>query len=144
MSILHRSDGQRGIIYVVWDGRVTWEEWSKQIHIVMADPAWQKAPYILADLRSVTDTSSISIQELDQAISFFATDPAALKVKRGAVIARDEFGKARHFADRVSRYGTSLLIFNSLDTACLFLGLDLLETSHILESIHEELRKKRA
>jgi hypothetical protein len=99
MSILHRYDGQRGILRVVWDGVVTWQDWSKQIEKVTSDPRWHSSQRFLADLRSVTDTSTIGPAEVDDAVKAFSADRDSLTHKRGAIVALQEFGKARRFAD---------------------------------------------
>jgi len=140
MGILHFSDGQRGIIYIVWDDVVTWQAWLNQIEKITSDPLWQSSHRFLADLRSVTDTSTIGLAEVAEAVKAFSADRNSLLYKRGAVIALNEFVRARTFADLLARFGTSVVIFNNLDTACLYLGLDVLETGRMLKGLRRQLR----
>lgn len=140
MGILHQYDGQRGVLHIVWDGIVTWRDWSKQIENVTGDPLWRSSQRFLADLRSVTDTSTIGPAEVDEAVKLFSADRDSLTHKRGAIIALQEFGRARRFADLLTRFGSSVVIFNNIDTACLFLGLDVAETNRLLEGLRRQLR----
>ncbi len=140
MGILHFSDGQRGIIHVVWHDVVTWQDWLNQIRKLKSDPVWHSSNRFIEDLRSVIDTSTIGLAEVDEAVKAFSVDNNSIMHKRGAVIALEEFAKARRFADLSARLGMSVVIFNSLDTACLFLGLDLVETRRVLEGLRSQLR----
>lgn len=140
MGILHEYDGQRGVLRVVWDTVVTWQDWSRQIEKVTSDLLWRSSQRFLADLRSVTETSTIGPTEVEEAVKAFGADRRSLMRKRGAIIALEEFGRARQFADGIGRFGASVVIFNNLDTACLFPGLDVVETSRLLEGLRRQLR----
>ena len=63
MGILHYSDRQKGIVFVVWDGQVTWAYWYKHVRMLLADPDWPMISRFIVDLQSVTDTSSIGDEE---------------------------------------------------------------------------------
>jgi hypothetical protein len=140
MGILHYSDRQKGVIYVVWDGKVTWDDWREHVQVQVSDPDWSIIPRFIVDLQSVTDTSSIGNEEIDQVKTVFASDPPALSGKRTAIIASDEFRRASRFAALVEPFGTSIVVFNNLDTACLFLGIDFMETQKTLVGLRVKLR----
>lgn len=140
MGIIYSCDRQIGVIFVVWDGEVTWDEWREQIHKLMADPDWPSISRLIADLQTVTNTSTMGSAEVDEAASIFGSRLADMARKRVAVIARDEFGKANLFGDLLSHFGVSLVVFNSLDTACLFLGIDLSDTHQRLQELRATLR----
>ena len=140
MGILHSSDLIKGTIYIVWDGEVTWDMWRSQMDTLMADPAWSVSTRFIADLWTVSDTSTIGAEEIDQAVGIFASNPSALTKKRGAVVAVEQFGKAGRFVKQVSRFGTATVVFNNLDTACMFLGIDVSDTSHALARLRSQLR----
>jgi len=141
MGILQRFDPQKGIVFVVWDGRVTAEEWLRYAQKLVSDPAWASTPRILADLLSVKDTSSIHNAEIEHTVEIFSANPRALRGKKLAVIARDEFGKARHFEDLLMHFGVSSVVFNNLDTACLFLGMDVLHAYRMLDTMRQQLQR---
>jgi hypothetical protein len=77
-------------------------------------------------------------------VSIFASNQAALANKRAAVVARDVFGKAGRFVNQMAHFGTSMVVFNNLDTACLFLGIDLEETGQALGRLRATLRSRAA
>ncbi len=141
MSILYESDLKRGVVYIIWDGVVTWDDWSKQVSKLMADVSWRTTSVFITDLRSVTDASSIGLEQINQAVDWLGTDPVAMEHKRGAILASDTFGKARHFADRAATYGVRVVVFNAIDTACLFLGQDVAHTSQVLTRLRDQLAR---
>ncbi len=139
MSIIQKFDEQKRVVFVVWAETVTTEEWFGYISRLVSNQAWSRTPCLLVDLLPVRDTSSIGNAEIDRATEIFASDSKALRGKKVAVLARDEFGRARYFGDLVARLGVSLIVFNNLDTACLFLGLDLIYAYQALDEMHPHM-----
>ena len=141
MGLIHVSDRQKNVTYIVWDGTVTWDDWIQHVQTLVADPGWLVSSRFIADLQSVANSSSIREDQIDQATTVPGADPSRLAGKRGAVVARQEFRRATRFSDLIARFGTATVVFNQLDTACIFLGLDLQETLKQLEGLRAELRK---
>ena len=142
MAITHYSDKQKGITIIVWDGTVVWDDWLEHVQELVIDPHWRSLPRFIADLRSVTDTSAIQEKELELAAIAIAENRAALAMKTGAVVASDEFWQAQRFGKLIEGFGTSTIVFNTLETACVFLGLDPIETSQSIEQLRSQLRRK--
>ncbi len=142
MGILQRFDPEKGIVFVVWDGVVTAQEWFTYAQKLASHPDWPATPRVLGDLLSVKDTSSIHNREIEHAVEIFSANPRALRNKKLAVIAADEFGKARHFEDLLTHFGVSSVVFNNLDTACLFLGVDMLHAYRTLDAMRQELQRQ--
>ena len=140
MGILHFTDLQNDVTYIVWDGVITWDDWLKHAGELKADPGWALTSRFIADLQTVSDTSSISEQQIDMALEVVGADPAVLSRKRGAVVAREEFRRANKFGDLIERFGATSVVFNHLDTACIFLGLNPAETLRTLEQLRAEIR----
>ena len=140
MGIIQQFDKEKGLFFIVWDGVVTSDDWFKSAQRFASDPAIFTTARGLADLRTVEDTSSIQREAIEQASDIFSADVTVLRGKRLAVVARDEFGKARYFGDRLGRFGASLVVFNNLDTACIYLEIDLMYASGKLEELRERLR----
>ena len=82
MGIAYRVDHEKRIIFVVWDGVVTAEDWFGNIERLIAEPAWPSIPSMLVDLHTVADTSSIEEAEIEHAIALFKTDPFSLFRKK--------------------------------------------------------------
>lgn len=140
MDILNSCDIERSVIFVVWDGEVNWEEWRGLIPRLLADPAWTSISRLIADVQTVTDTSSLGDREMGEVAAIFGSNLSAVAKKHVAVIAREEFSKVKHFGDLISSIGTSMVVFNNLDTACLYLGIDLMETRQRLDELRAALR----
>lgn len=140
MGILHLADRKQGVTFIVWDGVVTWDHWLKHMHALKADPNWYHTTRFIADLQTVSDTSSISEQQVDQAMEIFGGNPPIVAGKRGALVAQEEFHRANKVGDLIARFGALSVTFNSLDTACIFLGLNLAETRRTLEQLRAEIR----
>jgi len=124
MGIIQHFDEQKNLFIVLWHGVVKADEWFQYAPRLTSHPAWTTTSHILADLRYAEDTSTIGNEEIAQAVGIFSRDRSGLAGKQIAVVARDQFGKAQRFGALIARFGVSLVVFNNLDTACLFLGLD--------------------
>jgi len=141
MAITHYSEKQKGIIYIVWDGEVVWEDWLRHLRDIMADPDCRSVPRFIADLQSVTNTSTIQAKEVELAAVELAENSEGLPIKTGAVVATKEFRRAHKFLEILKGFGASTVVFNTVDTACLFLGIDSTETRETIEQLRSQLRR---
>ena len=140
MAIAHYSDKQKGITVIVWDGKVVWGDWLRRVQDLMVDPHWRSMQRFIADLQSVTDTSTIQEKEFELAAIAIAENREALALKPGAVVASQEFWQAQRFIRLIERFGTSTVVFNTVETACVFLGIDPIDTRHTIEQLRSQLR----
>lgn len=140
MGITYLCDKPKGVIFTVWDGVVTLDDWLSHVHMVLADPDWLQIRRAIVDMQSVSDTSSVGDEQIDQAAAVVGAMGADLATKRIAVIAADEFRRTSRFESLVKRFGVTMVVFNSLDTACIFLGLDVKDTRQTLEQLRLGLR----
>ena len=140
MGILHLFDKQKNIIYIVWDGKVTAEDWLNQAQKLLAEPDFPSISRLIVDAQTASDTTSIGEKEIEAVAALFGTYQETLIKKRMAILANDLFGKASKFGNLVSRFGVSTVVFNRLDTACIFLALDSADTGQVLEQIRFQLR----
>jgi len=141
MGIIYLCDRRKGIIFTVWCGEVTWNEWFNHIQVVLADPVWHEIPRLIVDMQFVSDTSSISERQMHQAAAEVGENQFEVIAKRIAVVAADEFRRTSQFEVLVRRFGVAMVVFNSLDTACTFLGVDRTDTEQVLEQLRTKLRK---
>jgi len=128
------------VIFVVWDGEVTSDEWGGQIPRLLTDSDWSASSRLVADVHTLSNTSSMGSTEIEEAAAIFGSNLNAVARTRVAVIARDEFGKVKYYGDLIARFGVSRVVFNSLDTACVFLGINLRETRKRLQELRAMLR----
>lgn len=138
MTIIQHFDARKDTVFVVWVGTVTPQDWFSKAENLASHPLWAKSMRLLADVRSVQDTSSISVADMQHVIQILTRDPSPLKGKRLAILARDQFGRARQFSHMIGRFGISSVVFNNLDTACLFLGMDTAYAYQTLVDVHQQ------
>jgi hypothetical protein len=50
-----------------------------------------------------------------------------------------DYDKARQFADRVKEYGKTVIVFNTLETALMWLGIDRREGLALMKSLEGQL-----
>ena len=139
MGIKYRAYFQKQILFVVWNGVVTADEWFEHIQVLIADPLWPSISAMLVDLHSITDLSSIEEAEIEHAVALFNSVPDSLSNKRVAVVAGNAFWKSRRFGQLISPFGPSVIVFNDLSTACIYLGFKSADASKALQELRAEM-----
>jgi hypothetical protein len=128
---------------VALDGKVVLERWTGTVtrHELMThkqqqvdDPSIKLAASVLSDCTGAV--FAIAPEEIS-ALSAMDKDPdSTLKIRRYAfLVNNDTYDKARQFSDQVNQYGKSVIIFNSLDVAASWLGLDALRVRELMGNI---------
>jgi hypothetical protein len=138
MSIKYHMDRHADLLCILWQGRVTGEEWHAHINKMTAEPDWPAVTRVLADLRRVQDVSTIGHAEITQAVALFSIAPGNLGVKKVAVPASDAFRKAAAFEQAIARFGPSVIVFNTVETACIYLGVDVEQARRVLAGLRAE------
>ncbi len=143
MGIAYRCDADIGLTIAVWDGTVTAQEWHAQSDRAHADPAWPAGRLFLTDVTTVSDVSHIT-DELIAEMAKRMRDEVSERVAdaRWALVAGDAFWMARKFARVVDGIVQSMVAFNSLDTACIWLGVDLGRARAALRELRTEIRAR--
>ena len=139
MGIKYRADVEKQIIFVVWDGVVSADIWFEHIERLIADPAWPSISAMLVDLHSVTDISSIEEAEIEHAVALFSSVPDPLSKKRVGVVAGNAFWKSRRFGELVSPFGPSVIVFNDMSTACVYLGINPTEALKAIQQLRADM-----
>ena len=139
MGIKYRADSEKQIIFVVWDGVVTADVWFEHIERLITDLLWPSISSMLVDLRTATDISSIEEAEIEHAVALFSTVPIPLSKKRVGIVAGSAFWKSRRFGHLISRFGPSIIVFNDLSTACLYLGINAAEALKALQQLRADM-----
>jgi len=138
MSIVYRINQERGVAFVVWDGLVTADEWLAHVRRLLADADWPPdRRRHLSDLRTATPDASIDEVVLKQAADLFGPQVANL---RAAIVAGDAFEKAGIFERLITRYRPFVFVFNTLNPACGWLGIDVADAQRTLESLRAQAR----
>ena len=138
MGIKYRAHVEKQIIFVVWDGVITADEWFEHIDRLITDPLWPSISAMLVDLQSITDLSSIEEAEIEHAVALFNSVPDSLSNKRVAVVAGNAFWKSRRFGELVSPFGPSVIVFNDMSTACMYLGIKPTEALKAIQELRDD------
>jgi hypothetical protein len=91
----------------------------------------------LADLRVASDDASIDDGVLAQAADLYARHRDRIAGMKAAIVAGpvQAYTKAVAVERRLSRYGASVFVFNALDTACTWLGVNPDEVDRTLQGL---------
>jgi len=138
MGIKYRVHVEKKIIFVAWKGVISAEIWFGHIQRLIADTHWPSISAMLVNLHSITDVASIGETEMQHAIALFNSIPDALFNKRIAVVAGDAFWKSHRFGQLIAPYGPSVLVFNDLSTACLYLGIKLTDATKAIQELRDD------
>ncbi len=144
MSIVYRIDKDRGVAFSVWQGDVTPADFLATLQAELADPDWPpRRRAQLVDLRTYTvleDAAAVQAA-IANAIGIYAEHRDKVARMRMAIVASDAFAQALSF-QRLSLPGPlKVIVFNSLPTACAWLGLDMMEAERALEELRSSGRE---
>ena len=137
MGINYRVHVEKKIVFVAWKGVISAEIWYEHIQRLIADTHWPSVSAMLVNLHSITDVSSIGEAEIQHAVALFNSIPEALSNKRIAAVASDAFWKSRRFGQLIAPYGPSVLVFNDMSTACIYLGIKLTDATKAIQELRD-------
>jgi hypothetical protein len=122
-------DGQ--LVVEQWSGTLTYDELVAHKTQLSRDPSMQAAASVLTDCRGCE--IQISPETIDK-LSQIDNDPESnSRVGRYAfLVNRDVYERVQRFSNQIARSGKSALIFNRLEAACQWLGI---EPTHVRELI---------
>lgn len=138
MGIKYRLHVEKKIVFVAWRGAISADEWFEHIQRLITDAHWPSISAMLVNLHSITDVSSIGEAEIQHAVGLFNSMPHALPNKRIAVVAGDAFWKSRRFGQLIAPYGPSVLVFNDMSTACIYLGIKLTDATKAIQELRAD------
>jgi hypothetical protein len=125
MSIMSHIDQQKGITLVLWNELVTAEEWLAHVSRLCSDPDWPPLRRLqLIDLQTAFLDPSIDERILERGANLYGQHSNKLENLKVAVVAPEAYRKGIIFESLMSRYEATVITFNSLDTACVWLGLE--------------------
>src|SRR5689334_22541234 len=116
MGIAYRLDKQLGLMTTVWDGAIAAEDWQKHLRDTFDDPDWPSVMRNLTDLR-FADVSAITEAHRVQSVAMYGPYAQHVRGKKSAVVAGDNFDRAREFESHNEPAGLRLIVFNDLFNA---------------------------
>jgi hypothetical protein len=139
MSIVYRIRKEEDLTLVLWDGVVTADDFLAHVRRLTSDAEWPPPGRLhLADLRITSLDATMDDSILETAADYYGSHSHKLAKMKAAIVAREAFKKAVAFERLVSRYGVTAIVFNSLDTACTWLGVDYGEVGRSLQQLRAD------
>lgn len=124
MSILYRIDEELGATFAQWNGVVTADDFLAHAQLLLADPAWPPVDSLhLTDVRNTTPDASVDEALIAKIAHLYGQHPKIANLKM-AIVATDTFKKAMVFETVLLGYHPRVIVFNTLETACTWLGID--------------------
>jgi hypothetical protein len=142
MGIAYRVDTAIGLVVSVADGAVTAAEFDDFARRQGEDPAWHAATRSITDVRGA-ETLSAAAGQLEASATQYAELRAGDPPLMIAIVAGRDFDGASRYGDLRSQHGSRTIAFNSLETACTWLGIDAATTGATIAELRQELRASR-
>ena len=145
MGIAYRCDEKTGLSLSVWDGEVTTDDRRRHIAALASDPDWGARGRLLTDLTGVSAAGRPSAKSvLDAAAEFSEKLAGQVRNAQWAIVAGETFVLAQRFGSYLEEEVHRLIVFNDLDTACTWLGVDAADARELIGELRESLRNHDA
>jgi len=127
-------DGQ--LVVEQWSGTLTYDELVAHKTRLSRDPSMRADASVLTDCRGCE--IQISPETIDK-LSEIDNDPEGnSRVGRYAfLVNRDVYERVQRFSNQIARSGKRALIFNHLDAACQWVGIDPAKVRELIDSIQD-------
>jgi hypothetical protein len=141
MGIAYRCDETTGLCVSVWDGDVTTEDRRQHMAALASDPRWGARGLLLTDLTGISATRRPSAKDVLEAAAEFSEKLADnVRNAQWAIVAGETFVLAQRFGSYLEEEVRRLIVFNDLDTACRWLGVDAAHARVLIDELRVELR----
>jgi hypothetical protein len=140
MGVGYRLDQALGLSLVVFDGKVTGDEWRAMVLEVFADPCWPPGRLNLTDLRTA-DASALTVADRAEIFAINGLHADKLVRMKSAAIGSAHFEAARRFGREDRSSGLRLIAFDDLPPACIWLGVDVDKVGSMIEQLRRHLRE---
>ncbi|MCC6139202.1 MAG: hypothetical protein IT389_01140 [Nitrospira sp.] len=128
------------VVVEFWTGQVTHAELLAHERRHLSDPSIQAGASVLVDAeRAHFGTTAEQVKDL---VSLYGQIIGRLKIGRKALLVnRETYDRALILIREVEGYGVRGIIFNSLDIACIWLGLDIDMVRGQLQALKAQLEQ---
>ena len=135
MPISYHCDRVKGITYVVWNGHTTIDDWRSTAQKQSQDPEWPAGDIYITDLRNVVLDISEFRSALESISDIYLKSNKLPHGLKHALLARSAFLLADAFQERMSANLIECIVFNDLETACTWLGVNVQEVDVALNRL---------
>ena len=128
------------VLVIVWDGQVSGAEWKQNVgERLEDDPAWPRGRRRLIDLTTL-DPSAIGVSDIEVVVAFGRERIHHVAGRRQAVVAVLAWDLAQEFARRSTELGATTIVFDRLEPACAWLGVDPAAARPVARELRAALR----
>ena len=128
------------LLVVVWDGEVTLAEWEESVRGQLdADLDWRHGRRRLVDL-TTADLSALESADVKHVVETTVPQVRSVAGRRQAIVSTADAELANQFAQRSTKIGALTVVFDRLESACEWLGVDAVAMRPYLETLREELQ----
>jgi hypothetical protein len=138
MGIAYRCDTDRGITLSVWDGVITIDDWRDHVRRQLADPQWPGGRLSLTDARSARHL--FTAYEICDIAAMYRSEPARITGIRVARIGAEDSLAALTFQQAIGPSGPTTLVFDDLESASRWLGIQAADVQPMLDDLRDDLR----
>jgi hypothetical protein len=129
------NDGS--VVVELWTGQVTHDELLAHERLHLSDPVVKAGASVLVDAERAH--FGTTIEEIKEVADLYGQIIGKLKVGRMALLVNKEtYERALVFLKEVEGYGVKVIVFNSPDIACTWLGLDVNVVRTLLQALQAQ------
>ena len=126
------NDGK--IVLERWSGSVSPAEILAQKSLLAEEPRISAGAAVLSDCREAEfAVSADAVLDFAKAEESMARET---RIKRyGFLVRNDVYQQAQFFSEKVKQFGVTAIVFNSLDIACTWVGMEVAEVEEIMRRL---------
>jgi hypothetical protein len=128
-----------GLLVEVFVGKITKEELFEHERRLSQDPKLPSAPHVLVDLTRASLEPTIDEKELQEFVGLYQLHRDKIAGARVAIVAGKEFEKASRYGRLAGREKINVIVFITINTACVWLGVNELEVREWVKRTQAEL-----
>jgi hypothetical protein len=118
-----------------WAGAITLEEFLEHERRHLQDPKFPISAKILVDITRASFDLSIGESEIQSFVDLYRHHRDKVAGARIAIVAGKDFGRASLYGRMAEKHMINVIVFNSLQSACVWLGIDTKEIRQELDRI---------
>ncbi|HEV7525210.1 MAG TPA: hypothetical protein VGP92_09595 [Acidimicrobiia bacterium] len=125
----------------VWDGSISPAVWAEAAtkQVALAVTPWGSRR--LTDARTA-ESSGITTEDVEAICALFGRADVDISRVRLAIVANQGWAIAQQVEAGMRKHGVTTLVFNDVDTACVWLGVDPAPTHATIADLRRELRTR--
>jgi hypothetical protein len=142
MGIAYQAQGPRGLSIEAWVGEISRDQAQEHLVALAALPEWGATGRVLTDLSGM---SPVSLPDREQVAALAREFESHIadhsRTSSWAVVANVAYKRASEFGDEIAPGGRRLSVFYELESACIWLGVDVADVRPALKVLRDEARQ---